>query len=145
MQVELSKDKFCVSESCNLKITIKTAEEIKKGDQIKIQLPNCWTILSGPRYTRNLQVRNPRKKHYLNVYCKNIDVNFEIEIHKNHFISPKSIARHGRMIVATLKDGKIPSGESVEILYSNTFAPYVAGEESLWIKVKDKIVTPAPQ
>jgi hypothetical protein len=39
-------------------------------------------------------------------------------------------------MVATLSGGSVPPGERVVIRYDNTFAPYVAEKETVWLRVK---------
>ncbi|HPN85278.1 MAG TPA: hypothetical protein PK821_08090, partial [Victivallales bacterium] len=133
------QDSFAVGEPCGPEILITCGRDLKSEDLIQFQFPNSWLLISGPSHTRELQSKNPDAAHYVSISATNSPrVVFNIEIVKRHLNHPEGAVRHGRMVNAKIASGSIPDYTPILIKYQNTFAPYVAEAEELWININGK-------
>ena len=148
---EIKNNVFEVHKPCFVNIRIIVSDSLQEGDKIQVQFPNSWTIVNGPSFTRHLQTEDPKAEHYIAVSME-CDARFQIVIAPRHLNYSEGAVRHGRLMTATLIHGTIPSGTGIHFSYTNTYAPYVAETETVWIRVKgvapdaDPIlrVTPGP-
>jgi len=139
------QEPYRVAERCNVEILLEMDQDLNAGDWIAFQFPNSWSLVSGPSHTRGFQADDPQGEHYVSVRAlESTDAAFEISIRPRHLNHFDGLARHGRLITASLKRGTIPAGTPVRLGYENTFAPYVAEEESLWVRVNDTPPAVAP-
>lgn len=132
--VELVQDTFKVQQQCGLELTVRSSEDLSPGDTVEVQLPHSWMLVTGPSFTRQLQTDDPAGEHYIAVEADG--ARFDIQIHKRTLHCSEGIVRHGRHIVATLVEGAVPAGGAIAVSYLNTFAPYVAETETVWLQVK---------
>lgn len=142
--VEMKEDTFQVRQDCNLEMVVRAERPLGPGDTVEVQFPNSWTLVSGPSFTRALQSSDPEGEHYVEVSAPDSEARFEIKIRKRHLNLPQLEGRHGRLIVATLVEGRVPAGAPLRILYANTFAPYVAETETVWLRVAGEAPETAP-
>ena len=142
--VEMKEDTFQVRRPCTVEIEVRCSRPLEPGDTVQVQFPNSWALVSGPSFTRPLQSSDPEGEHYLEVSAPGAGARFEIEIRKRHLNLPQLEGRHGRLILATLAEGRVPAGSPLRILYANTFAPYVAETETVWLRVAGEAPEPAP-
>ncbi len=141
-----------VREPCDVEIIAVSTHELTPGGTVECQFPNTWCLVTGPSFTRNLQTTHPAGEHYVAVQAPGSDARFALEVRDSHLLCRQGASRHGRLIVATLAEGSVSSGAPLRILYANTFAPYVAERETVWVRVKgeapDEVpvlsVTPGP-
>jgi hypothetical protein len=138
LTAKIKSGSFQVREPCSVEIIIQTTDHLHVGDSIKIQFPNTWTVIYTPSFTRNLQSDNPAQEHYIIVETDEKNTDFKIEIKPRHLNNPAGIFRHGKLITATLTQGSIPPDSPIHVLYLNTFAPYVAESEKVWIRINGK-------
>ncbi len=128
---------FDAGQNCNVKFTIRLSETLLPGDTIAFQFPNAWLLINGPSLTRELQSENPEAPHYVAIEAD--DVSFSMKIQPRNLFFPGGNCRHGRLVTATLKKSRIEAGNPILIRYANTFAPYLADRDNLWLKVKDEV------
>jgi hypothetical protein len=140
--IRLNKSEWIVREKGNLEISLSTDKELFVGDKIEFQLPNSWSLESGPSFTRKFQIDNPTDNHFIEVLAKRMDNSFDISIKKRHLNNPEGLARHGRHVIAELTSDSIPANTKIIIKISNTYAPDVAEQESIWLKLKGEILSP---
>lgn len=133
---KLEKRRWTVQEKTDVVAKIELDEPLTVGETIEFQFPNSWSLVTGPSHTREFQTENPTGEHYVTVAAPDAEARFELEIHKRHVTHPKGLARHGRLMVATLKEGEIPAGKTIKVKYMNTFAANVTEVETLWLRVK---------
>jgi hypothetical protein len=88
-----------------------------------------------------IQSENPSGEHFIGVEDEGGKARFCVETKRRQLNFPEGSVRHGRHIIATLVQGNLPPHSLIKILYANTFAPYIAETERVWIRVKGK----APQ
>lgn len=141
----LAKDTFTVREQCSVEIEITSTEDLVPGDTVEVQFPNSWYVVSGPSHTRELQTADPSGRHYISARASGGKGRFDVTVYKRHLTFPEGSARHGRHIVATLTGARIPPGAPVLISYANTYAPYIAEAETLWIRAKGSPPAEAPR
>jgi len=134
LSVKLAQDSFQVRQKCDLEMTIRSTLALAEGDTVEFQFPNSWMLVTGPSYTRLLQLADPGREHYISVEADGAE--FGIDIRKRTLHCPQGIVRHGRHIVATVTSGTVPPGEPIRARYANTFAPYVAETDTVWVRVK---------
>jgi len=140
-----TRESYSITEQCDVEVLLTMDQPLNAGDRIEFQFPNSWSMLHGPSFTREFQADDSEGEHYISVCARDAeDAEFEIDIQKRHLNFPEGLARHGRLITATLKGGNVPAGASIRIGYENTFAPYVAEEDSLWLRVNGIAPDAAP-
>ena len=144
VQARVTQAHFQVAEPCSVEIVLTTSQELVPGDTVEFQFPNSWSLLNGPSFTRDFQCADSSQPHHISVTASAPDAHFALEIHKRHLNFPEGMSRHGRHIVATLRHGVVPAGEAILIRYQNTFAPYVAEVETVWVRVKGQRPETAP-
>ena len=130
---KLKQDTFQVRESCSLCISLTCSEDLVSGDTVEFYFPHSWSLVCGPSFTREFQCNDPVEEHYIGVSADG--ALFEIEIKNQHQYTPQGICRHGRLFVATLRDGRVSAGALIQVKYANTFAPYVAETEEIGLRV----------
>ncbi|MCK4529348.1 hypothetical protein KAW18_18445, partial [candidate division WOR-3 bacterium] len=135
---EIKQNSFQVRETCGLEIIVRTTDTLNKGDTIEIQFPNTWYVISGPSLTRNIQSDDPEAEHYITVEAIESNAKFEVEIKPRQLNYPEGTVRHGRLINGKIVKGEIPALSPIQIRYKNTYAPYLAETEIIWIRVKGK-------
>lgn len=135
---EIKQNSFQVRETCGLEIIVRTTDTLNKGDTIEIQFPNTWYVISGPSLTRNIQLDDPEAEHYITVEAIESNAKFEVEIKPRQLNYPEGTVRHGRLINGKIVKGEIPALSPIRIRYKNTYAPYLAETEIIWIRVKGK-------
>lgn len=147
MKVEAAifRDHFRVGEPCAVETAVTVDRELGPGAQIEFQFPNTWSLVTGPSYTRELQSTDPLKEHFLSVTAPGTEAGFQLAIRERQLNYPEGQARHGRHVVATLRHGTVPAGQRISIRYENTFAPYVAEVESVWLRVNGQAPPSAPR
>jgi len=145
VRAEITDNQFIVRQPCSVCVDVRTSDTLGVGDTVEVQFPNSWYILSGPSFTRLIQSDNPSGKHFITVKAENRAVLFRTEMRPRQLNAPEGPARHGRHIVATLLEGELPQQSLIRILYANTFAPYVAETEHVWIRVKGKAARVEPE
>ena len=137
IKASLGKNTFKVRETCTLELSVQVDCALVQGDTIEIQFPQTWSVVSGPSFTRQFQCTDPTGEHYVTLTAPDgITALFQLSIRKQTQHYPAGTCRHGRLIKAELVEGTIPAGAPISIRYANTFAPYVAETEQLWIQVK---------
>ncbi|HUV39150.1 MAG TPA: hypothetical protein VMY39_06020, partial [Planctomycetota bacterium] len=139
---EVAKDTFEVREACSVEITLRSTVALAPGDTVEAQFPNTWMLLTGPSFTRELQTTDARGEHCVAVSAAG--ATFDVAIRPRHLYDFDAPGRHGRHIVATLAAGSVPAGAPVTLNYANTFAPYVAETDSVWLSVKGELPDVAP-
>ena len=127
---------FLVNQPCTVELIIRASETLLKGDLIEVQLPNSWYSLNGPSFTRNVQSIGPNAEHYISFYSTNNEAKFEVEIVPRQLNFPGGRVRHGKHIIAKIIDGNIPANSPIKFAYANTFAPFVAETDTIWIQIK---------
>lgn len=137
MQVtaELVRDTFRVREPCGVQLIVRCSDALRPGDTLEVQFPNSWCLVTGPSYTRQLQTEDAAGEHFVAVRAPGTDAHFSVEIRPRHLLCPRAPARHGRLIIARLQEGQVPAGSPVLICYANTYAPYVAETERIWVRL----------
>ena len=130
---KLARDRYQVREPCAVEIVARSTKELRPGDAVEVQYPHTWSLVSGPSFTREFQAADPEAEHYVAVGAEG--ARFEMAIRERHLYRPQAPARHGRHMVATLAEGAVPAGAPVRIVYANTYAPYVAEAERIWMRV----------
>jgi len=108
------------------------------GDRVEVQFPNSWYVLTGPSFTRLIQTDNPSGEHFITVEAENPAAHLHTEVKPRQLNFPEGSVRHGRHIIATLVGGELPPQSLIRVLFANTFAPYVAETEHVWLRVKGK-------
>jgi len=136
IEVEIDEDTFQVRQQCSLEMELRSSEDLKVGETVEMQMPHSWMLVTGPSYTRQLQTEDPQGEHYISVEADS--ATFKIDIRKRTLHCPEGTVRHGRHIVARVTEGVVPAGEIVLLRYANTFAPYVAEMDEVWISVADE-------
>jgi hypothetical protein len=134
-RVELAPDSVEVRAPCDLELVVRPDRRLTAGDEVAWQLPHSWTALrNGPTYTKEFQTTDPAGEHYVDVAAPGSDAAFETSVERRH-LPDDTVTRHGRRFVGTLAEGAVPAGDPVRIRCANTNAPYLAGEESAWVRV----------
>ncbi len=136
VEARLTTDCFSVAEACGVEIVATCSEALGAGDTVEFQFPNSWSLVTGPSYTRAFQTEDPSGPHYCAVTAPKSDARFTHEIAARQLHFPEHKSRHGRCIVATLESGTVPAGRQILLRYENTFAPYVAEVETVWLRIK---------
>ena len=152
VKAEISHNSFVVRQPCSVCVDVSTSDALGVGDTVEVQFPNSWCVLTGPSFTRTIQSENPSEEHFIKVETESPSAHFRIEIKPRQLNFPEGSARHGRHIVATVTGGVVPPKCRIRVLYMNTFAPYVAEMERVWVRVRGSapeieaalIVTPGP-
>ena len=135
-QAKLIRETYRVAEPCAVEIILQFDRKLTQKDCLQFQFPNSWSLVSGPSFTREFQAADGTKEHFVSVRpAADCDAVFELSITKHNLHYPQGAARHGRLVTARLASGTVPAGTPVKIGYENTFAPYIAEEEELWIRV----------
>jgi hypothetical protein len=135
LRLETRQQQSVVAEPCGVEIVVRSDRRLAPGDTVEVQFPNAWLLVTGPSFTRALQSEDPDGQHFVQVSAPGSDARFETEIRPRNLIYPEGTCRHGRHIVATLAEGAIEPGSPIHVLYANTFAPYVSGTETVWLRV----------
>ena len=120
----LERDTWTVGERADVVAHVTADESLHPGGTVEFQMPNSWSLVSGPSHTRAFQAQDPSGMHYIAVEAGT--ARFAIEIQPRQLNHPRGTARHGRHVIATLAEGKVPSGSPMLIRVGNTFAPDVA-------------------
>jgi hypothetical protein len=141
VKAEIIHDSFVVRQPCSVCIDVRTTDALSVGDRVEVQFPNSWYVLTGPSFTRLIQTDSPSGEHFITVEAENPAAHLRTEIKPRQLNFPEGSVRHGRHIIATLVEGELPPQSLIRVLYANTFAPYVAETEHVWLRVKGK----APQ
>ena len=141
VKAEITDHSFDVRQPCSVCVEVRTTDTLSVGDRVEAQFPNSWCILTGPSFTRMMQSEHPSGEHFMTVEAENRSAQFRTELKPRQLNCPEGSVRHGRHIIATLVEGSLPPQSLIKILYTNTFAPYIAEKEHVWIRVKGK----APQ
>ncbi len=136
VEAQTKKKLFHVCEPCDIEIMIRSTQDLLPNDTVEVQFPNSWSLVNGPSFTREFNLTDPTRKHYVNISAIEDDAQFKIEMFKRNLPYSEGKARHGRHIVATLIQGSIPANRNIRILYANTFAPFVAETETIWLRLK---------
>ncbi|OGV53255.1 MAG: hypothetical protein A2017_06210 [Lentisphaerae bacterium GWF2_44_16] len=131
----LIRDTYQVSENCELEIKLTSDTELDTGTRVEIQLPNSWSLVNGPSFTRQFQATDPDGAHFVEFKSEDGNVFFEISITACNQIYEKGASRHGRNIAGILKSGKLKAGEAIIFRYRNTFAPYITDKSELKVKI----------
>ncbi|MFH1022650.1 MAG: DUF3604 domain-containing protein [Planctomycetota bacterium] len=135
-QAICSQRVFRVAEACAVEIILRPGRALAPGDRIEFQFPQSWSLVRGPTFTREFQSSDPARPHFIAVSAPGNDVaRFDIVITPRHQTCPNGEVRHGRLVTAVLAGGGIAAGAPVRLFYGNTFAPYVAERETVWIRV----------
>ena len=144
---EVQNGCFVVRQPCNVEIIVKATEDLATGDTVEVQFPHTWSLVTGPSYTRELQTTDPVAPHVIRVDAPATNARFKVEIRKRQLNLPsaEAMVRHGRVIIATLAEGSVPAGMAIHVLYANTYAPYVAETEEVWVRIKGIAPEIAPQ
>ena len=129
---------------CDVEIDVRCSEALRAGDAVEFQFPNSWLAVSGPSYTRELQCTDPAAPHFIEVATQDPQARFEVQIQSRHLTFPDGPVRHGRHVVATLSGADIAPETPVLLRYRNTFAPPVAGTESVWLRAAGQAPREAP-
>ncbi len=133
---KIKQNVFTIREKCSVEIVVTSTSDLLSGDLVEIQFPNSWSLIYGPSFTRDFQTEDCQKEHYLRVSTEtSLKAEFDIQINKRHLYFHEGTVRHGRHICAKLKKGIIPAYTPINVCYMNTFAPYVAETEYVWIRV----------
>jgi hypothetical protein len=118
---------------CDLEVIVRPDRQLNPGEEIACQLPHSWTAFrNGPTYTKRFQTVDPVGEHYVTIDAP--DAEFEISIAQRH-LPDEATTRHGRRFIGRLTEGTVSAGETVRIRCENTNAPYLAGEEPVWVRV----------
>lgn len=141
---EVRTGTFQVREKCSVEMTVRSDHDLNPGDAVEFQFPNSWLLVTGPSFTRELQSEDPAGEHYVGVAPSAGEGRFHVEIRRRHLPYPGGMVRHGRHVLATLAEGSVPAGEPVRIVYANTYAPYVAGTETVWLRARGEAPEVAP-
>lgn len=128
-------DTFPISQPVNLELQIRCGKDLTVGGQIEVQFPNSWLLVNGPSYTRQLQTQDTAGQHHISVGAPGSAAQFAVTITPRHLNFPEGTSRHGRLITATLEEGKVSAGEPIVLQYANTLSPYVAETETVWVRV----------
>lgn len=145
LRAQCTTRQFYVGQPCCVDIVLHADRELTLHDQIAFQFPNTWLLRTGPSYTRELQYEYPSQAHFVSVTAPDMgEVRFALTIQKRHLNHPLGHVRHGRLVTAELVSGSIPAGMPIHIRYENTFAPYVAEVETLWLRVNGEAPETAP-
>jgi len=131
VQAELREKTFRVRQACDLEMTLRSTVALEAGQTVEAQFPHSWMLVTGPSFTRRLQADDPGGEHYISVEAT--AAQFRIEFRQRTLHCPGGIVRHGRHIVATLVEGQVLAGGVVVLQYANTFAPYVAETDRVWL------------
>jgi len=139
---ELKPESVEVRAPCDLEIVVRPDSRLDPGDEVACQLPHSWTALrNGPTYTKQFQTVDPAGEHYVTIQAP--DALFEVEIKRRH-LPDDTVTRHGRRFVGELTEGTVYADDPVRIRCANTNAPYLAGEEPVWIRVTGERPTDEP-
>ncbi|MEI8244652.1 MAG: DUF3604 domain-containing protein [Lentisphaerota bacterium] len=133
----LLKNTFQVREDCSVEMSITSNIDLASGAKIEVLLPNSWLVLNGPSFTREIQAKSPQLPHFVEFKGSNDNIVFEISIIPCNQLYEQGAARHGRKITAILKRGIVKAGEKIIFRYSNTFAPYIAENTIMQVKVNE--------
>jgi hypothetical protein len=125
---------FRVGQRSRVRLAIRPGVRLVPGDSVDIQFPNSWLMLSGPSFTRKLQIEDPKGEHCMSVSAPG--ARFELSVTERHLNFPEGRARHGRLLTARLVSGSVPASGRVLCVYANTPAPYVAETETVRVRVK---------
>ncbi len=145
LRAQCTTESFPVGEPCCVCIALTADRDLRPRDCIQFQFPNSWLLVSGPSHTRELQCTQPAQPHFISVKAPGAEkACFSIMIQPRHLNHPTGQVRHGRCVYAELVSGLVPAGTPVHIRYENTFAPYVAETETLWLRVNEVAPEVAP-
>jgi len=144
VEAELSRASFEVTEACNVELCVTSSRKLGPNDQVEFQFPNSWSLVTGPSFTRGFQTDDPSEPHYCQVTAPGCGAVFEHAIVPSQLNHPGHGSRHGRCIMATVVSGSVPAGRRLVLCYANTFAPYVAEVETVWVRVKGETPDPLP-
>jgi len=142
---ELVQDTFRVHEPCQVEIIVRSTRDLAPGDTVEFQFTHSWSLLTGPSFPRPFQSTDAAGGHYVNVSAPCEGARFDIAIHPRTLHFPEGMHRHGRHIIASLAGERVPAGTPVRLLYANTYAPYVAETDSVWLRVKGEAPERAPE
>ncbi len=126
----LTRDTFTVREDCTVSVEVHSTRPLEPGDTVEVQFPNSWYVDTGPSFTRPIQTADPLGRHYLSAATGD-GRSMVVEAARRHLPFTAGPARHGRLIVATAGEGGVDAMVPVRITYANTFAPYIAEEETV--------------
>jgi len=150
IQASASAGAYAAGQPCEVRIQITASQDLPPGSAIEFQFPNSWLMLNSPSYTRPIQTHRPSAAHYIQVSAQG--ASFDHDIRPRHLNHPAGSARHGRLVTATLAQGRVVAGQPVTITYASTIAPQVAETEALWLRVNGEapaqpvllVTTPGP-
>lgn len=146
----LSPESVEVRQQCNVAVALTFGDPFTPDDVLQVQFPNTWLLVNGPSFTRELQTEDPSALHYICAQAE--DAEFAIEIEPSHLNFPEGSSRHGRLFTIRPTAGCLPAGVPLTVGYYNTFAPYVAETETLWVRLNGQppertpelVTTPGP-
>ncbi|MFH1968752.1 MAG: DUF3604 domain-containing protein [Verrucomicrobiota bacterium] len=145
LQAQCTQEFFNVAEPCSVDVVLTVDRKFKPQDRIEFQFPNSWLLLTGPSYTREIQCTDRTKEHFVSVAVpEHDDTRFVLTIEKRNLYYPQGAVRHGRLVTAELITGSVSAGTVIHIRYENTFAPYVAETEELWLRVNGQAPETVP-
>lgn len=143
--VRLLKDSFNVREKCDIEIEIISQMDLGVGDTLEAQFPNSWSLISGPSHTRAFQAEDQNAEHFICVSPESGSAKFDIGITPRNLPFEEGKARHGRLLKATLAEGIVKAGERFVFAYRNTYAPYIAGVEKIWLRLNGEAPDAEPE
>lgn len=131
----LRRNSYHIRENCEVEIRMFSDTDLVEGTQLEVRLPNSWSLLNGPSFTRQFQSDNSQGAHFIEFKSEKGKAVFEISITPCNQLYEKGASRHAKKITGTLKRGGVKAGEAVVFKYSNTFAPYIADKSEVMVKV----------
>lgn len=142
ISVSPQESRFNLRQPCDVRLALTLSDDLLPGDAVEAQFPNSWLLVSGPSFTRAVQAEDPDGEHFISVSAQG--ARFRVDIRERHLNHPEGPCRHGRLFAATLEEGRVLAGAPIVLLYANTYAPYVAETEALWLRVKGHAPAEAP-
>jgi len=134
-----------VREPCALDLEVRCPQELGPADAVECQLPNSWLVVNGPTFTRALQTVDPQGEHFVSAMAPQAQARLRVEVLERHLNFPEGKNRHGRLLRAVVREGRVAAGSPVHIRYANTYAPYVAERETLWVRAGGRAPERPPQ
>lgn len=139
-----SPDTFPIAEPADVELRVQCSNAIAAGDKLEVQFPSSWLMVNGPSFTRQLQTEHPDRQHHISVSAPGVSAEFAVEITHRHLSFAEGGCRHGRLITATLARGSVPANSTIVLNYANTLAPYIAEQETVWVRVNGEAPHTAP-
>lgn len=142
LSVNTRQSTFTVSEPCEIRIELRSDQELVPGDTVECQFPNAWSVLTGPSFTRNVQAKDPAGAHYVDI--ASATATFRVDVRPRNYQFHAGPSRHGRLITGTVVSGSVRAGDIVTLRYANTMAPYIVDAGTVWLRVKGEGPVTAP-